>query len=165
MFSSIAKILNRDGSGTNQLDLTKLIDYVNNKVSDNTYCNISCITTEHVFSFINSLDTSKATGLDGIGPKIRKIAANCLSPVIADLIYKNINSGSFPGQLKSAKVFPPYTNEDKKSDQSNYRPISVLPTISKLFERHVYKHLINYYLNEYKLFWFPPKNIVVKRRS
>ena len=47
-------------------------------------------------------------GLDGIGPKIGKIAANCLSSVIADLIYKNINSGSFPSQLKSAKVFPIY---------------------------------------------------------
>ena len=55
-FSSIAQILNRDSTGTNQLDLTKLIEYVNNKVPDNTYFNIPCITTEKVFSVINSLD-------------------------------------------------------------------------------------------------------------
>ena len=54
-FSSIAQILNRNSTGTNQLDLTKLIEYVNNKVPDNTYFNIPCITTEQVFSVINSL--------------------------------------------------------------------------------------------------------------
>ena len=71
-FSSIVQILNRNSTGTNQLDLTKLIEYVNSKVSDNTYFNIPCITTEQVFSVINALDTCKATGLDGIGPKIIK---------------------------------------------------------------------------------------------
>ena len=86
------------------LDLIKLIDYVNKKVQDNTYFNIPCITTEqvHVFSVINAIDTSKATGLDCIGPKIIKLAANRLSPVIADLIHQIINSGSFSSQLKSA---------------------------------------------------------------
>ena len=39
----------------------------------------------------------------------------------------------------------------QKSDPSNYRPISILLTISKIFEKHVNKHLINY-LNKYKLF-------------
>ena len=39
---------------------------------------------------MNSLDTSKATGLDG--PKVIKLAANCPSPVIDDLINKSINS-------------------------------------------------------------------------
>ena len=89
-FASIAQILNKYSTGTNQLDLTKLIEYVNNKIPDNTYFNIPCSTTEQVFSVINSLDTSKATGLDGIGLKIIKSAANCLSPVIANLINKSI---------------------------------------------------------------------------
>lgn len=148
-FSSIAQILNNTSTGTTELDLTKLTDFVNNKVPDTTYFNIPCITTEQVFSVINSLDASKATGLDGIGPKIIKLAANCLSPVIADLINKSINSGSFPSQMKSAKVFPIYKG-GQKSDPSNYRPISILPTISKIFEKHVNKHLMNY-LNKYKL--------------
>ena len=77
------------------------MEYVNNKVPDNTYFNIPCITTEQVFSAINPLDTSKETWLNGIGPKIIKLAANCLSPVIADLIKKNIYFGFFTSQLKS----------------------------------------------------------------
>ena len=102
-FSSIAQILNRNNTGTNQLDLIKLIEFVNNKVPDNTYFNIPYIATEQVFSVINSLDTSKATGLDGIGLKINKLAANCPSPVIADLINKSIYSGSFPSQTEKCQ--------------------------------------------------------------
>ena len=81
--------------------------------------------------------------------KIMKLAANCLSPVIADSINKSIYPGYFLSQLKCAKAFPIY-NGGQKSDPSNCRPISILPTISKIFEKHVNKHLINN-LNKYKL--------------
>ena len=57
-FSLIAQIINRNSTGTNQLDLTKLNEYANNKGPDNTHFNIICITVEQVFSVINSLDTS-----------------------------------------------------------------------------------------------------------
>ena len=62
-------------------DLCRLYYFVNNKVPDFTYFDISCITTEQEGSVNNLLDTSKATGCDGIGPEIIKLAANCLSPV------------------------------------------------------------------------------------
>ena len=142
-FSSIAQILNSTNTETTDLDLTKLTDFVNNKVTERIYFDIPSITTEQVLSFIGSFDTSKATGLDGIGHKIIKMAANCLSPIIAGLINRSINSGSFPSQMKCAKVFPVYKG-GHKSDPSNYRPISILPTISKIFEKHVNKHLMNY---------------------
>lgn len=148
-FSSVAQILNSTNTDTSDLDHTKLTDFVNNKVPENTYFNIPYITIEQVSTFISSLDPSKATGLDGIGPKIIKMAANCLSPIIAGFINKSINSGSFPSQMKFAKVFPIYKG-GLKTDPSNYRPISILPTISKIFEKHVNKHLMNY-LNKYKL--------------
>ena len=71
-FPSTAQILNDTSTATTELDLKKFTYFVNNKVPGSTYFNIPFITTEQVFSFINSLDTSKATGLDGIGPKIIK---------------------------------------------------------------------------------------------
>ena len=147
--SSIAQILNKNCTDKTELALTKLTDFVNNKVPDTTYFNIPYITTEQVLSVIKALNASKATGLDGIGPKIMKLAANCLSPGIADLINKSIDSWSFPSQMKNAKVFPIYKG-GQKTDPSNYRPISILPTISKNFERHVNKHLMNY-LNKYNV--------------
>ena len=51
--------------------------------------------------------------------------------------------------MKCAKVFPIFKGGNK-SDPSNYRPISILSTISNIFERHVNKHLMNY-LTKYKL--------------
>ena len=77
------------------------------------------------------------------------MACNIISPSIAALINKSLTSSHFPNQLKLAKVFPIFKN-GSKSDPSNYRPISILPTISKIFEKHVNKHLLGY-LNKYKL--------------
>ena len=148
-FSSVAKVLNNANTEETELDLTKLTAFVNSKVPENTLFSIPYITTEQVSVLINSLDPSKATGLDGIGPKIIKLAVNIVSPIIAKLINKSINSGSFPDQMKVAKVYPIFIG-GQKSDPSNYRPISILPTISKIFEKHVNKHLMNY-LNKYKL--------------
>ena len=73
-----------------------------------------------------SLDPSKSTiDPDGIGPEILKIAA----PIIT-------KSLAFPDQLKEARVTPLF-KDGFADDPNNYRPISVLPTISKLFEKLV----------------------------
>ena len=64
-----------------------------------------------------------------------------LSASITAFINKSIDSSCFPSQLKIAKIFPIHKS-GPKSDSSNYRPISILPTISKLFERHINKHLM-----------------------
>ncbi|MCG7875530.1 MAG: reverse transcriptase family protein [Candidatus Thiodiazotropha endolucinida] len=148
-FTSITQILENTNSSANELDVTKLEDFIKDKVPDNITFNIPLITIDQVSSYIRLLDTTKSTGLDGIGPKIIKLAENCLSPHIAALINKSINTGTFPNQLKYAKVLPVYKT-GQKADPSNYRPISILPTISKIFEKHINKHLMNY-LNKYKL--------------
>ena len=88
------------------------------------------------------------------GPRILKPIEQTLSPRIAALINKSILTGKFPDKLKIAKVFPIHKS-GSKSDPCNYRPISILPisilpTISKIFERHVKRHLMSY-LNKYCL--------------
>ena len=110
---------------------------------------IPFITETQVSEFINGLNIAKATGLDGIGPRILKLANNILAPSIAALINKSIKTATFPEQLKVAKVYPIHKG-GSKSDPVNYRPISILPTISKIFEKHINKHLMAF-LNKYKL--------------
>ena len=122
----------------------KLRVFVESKIPENVSFKIPLITSEQVLSFINKLDPAKATGIDGLGPKIIKLAANDLSPSIAMLINK-----TFPSQFKLAKVFPIHKGGDK-TDPSKYRPISILPTVSKIFERHFNQHLMGF-LNKYKL--------------
>ena len=119
-FTSIAKLLDDTDTDSNDLNVDKLQEFVNNKVPCDFQFNIPFITTEQVLSFIRILDPSKATGLDGLGPRVIKLAANVIAPFIASLNNKGITSGTFPNQLKCAKVFPIFKG-GSKSDPSNYR--------------------------------------------
>ena len=148
-FASVAEQLQDNNSNVSNSDHDKIRHFVNSKVPSNTSFNIPFITTEQVSTYIKRLDSSKATGLDGLGPRLLKLAVNCLSSSIAALINKSLATGQFPSQLKQAKIFPIFKG-GTKTDPSNYRPISILPTISKIFERHVNKHLMGY-LNKHNL--------------
>ena len=71
--------------------------------------------------YINKLDCSKATGLDGMGQRILKLSVHAISPSIAELINKSITTGCFPSQLKQAKVLPVYKDGDKASGLRLYK--------------------------------------------
>ena len=142
-FTSIAQILENTNSDINDLDVTKLQNLANDKVPENIHFSIPFVTTDQVALYIHILDPSKATGLDGPSLKIIKLAANSPFLYIAALINKSIVFGTFPSELKCAKVFPDFKG-GSKSDPSNYHPISILPTVSKIFEKHVNYDLVNY---------------------
>ena len=95
------------------------------------------------------MDVTKATGLDCIGPRLLKIAPNVLTPSITYIINKSIESGVFPCTWKNAKVNPIFKTGDK-DNVNNYRPISILPTLSKIIEKWTASKLMSY-LDKYKL--------------
>lgn len=122
-----------------------------------------CTTTE-ISKIIDELDSNTSTGLDGISTK----AIKCLKDIIAErlmlCINKCLTAGIFPDTLKVAKVSPIFKS-GSKTDPSNYRPVSVLPVISKIFERILYNRLNNY-LSEKKIlideqYGFRPKSSTV----
>ena len=88
-------------------------------------------------------------GVDGLSPRILKAAMKPLSILISRLINKSIDRGVFPDDLKVARVSPVFKSGDR-TDPGNYRPISVLPAVSKLYERVVHGQLTNY-LDKYSL--------------
>ena len=68
---------------------------------------------------------------------------------MTDCINDAINKGVFPDSLKTANIAPVH-KKDKPTDKENYRPVSVLPLLSKVFERLLYDQLSEYlekYLN------------------
>ena len=148
-FANISSIFGKDDNDILDTDISHLENLVHDKVPDGVYFKIPSITPLQVSTIINALDPSKAIGLDGIGPRVLKSVCAVLSESLALLINKSIATGCFPDQLKLAKVFPIYKG-GSKSDPNNYRPISILPTISKIFERHINSHLTAY-LNKYSL--------------
>ena len=113
--------------------------YLDNTIK-NSYFDIQFITALEVRHMIEKLDNNKATGLDGISPKILKLCKDFISKPISVIINSCISTGIFPVNLKKASVKPLFKGGDK-SDPNNYRPISVLPTISKIFERHIANQL------------------------
>ena len=148
-FASISEYFISNDITTSAPDLSKLQTYINSKIPHATYFRIPKITANQVSEFIKGLNSAKATGLDGIGPRILKLANTVLSPSIAAMINKSIETAKFPDQLKMAKLFPIHKG-GSKSDPGNYRPISILPTVSKIFEKHINKHLVSF-LNKYKV--------------
>ena len=123
---------------TNTLDV--LSNYIKSKLPSNEIFKIEDIDENNVFVMLHKLDTSKAAGIDSIGPKLLKLSAPIIYKPIASLINKSIANGKFPDDLKLAKITPIYKKGDK-TNPGNYRPISILPTISKLFEKHIASQL------------------------
>ena len=101
------------------------------------------VETTQVYKLLNSLSLSKATGIDKISAKILKLASPIISDPITKIINKSISTQIFPEEWKTARVIPLYK-------KGNYRPISILPVISKIYEKILYEKLIGY-LNEEKL--------------
>ena len=101
---------------------------------------ISC---ESVIKMINELKPNKAVGLDKVSSRLLKDAADIIASSLTSLFKIFINIGCFPSTWKLAKISPLF-KKGSKQDPSNYRPISVLPTISKLLEKTVHMQLYSY---------------------
>ncbi|MES9882533.1 MAG: reverse transcriptase family protein [Sedimenticola sp.] len=130
-------------------DSEELKTFINSSIPSNASFTIPEINEEFVYKFLSHLDVSKATGLDFIGPRLLKIASASITPSITYIINTSITSGTFPKTWKQAKVNPIYKS-GAKDEANNYRPISILPTLSKLIEKWVQKHIMDY-LNNFNL--------------
>ena len=87
------------------------------------------------------LNNSKSTDYY---PKVLKSVMNYISPTLIKLFNKCYSQGYFPYELKTAKVIPLFKNKGDINDITNYRPISLLSVLSKLFEKLVHKKLYAY---------------------
>ena len=90
-----------------------------------------------------SLQPNKASGPDNIGPRILKNCAAPLTTPVHHLFMLSLNSHSIPGDWKQHTIIPVYKSGDK-STLKNYRPISLLYSISKLLESLIYNKIIEF---------------------
>ena len=105
-------------------------------------------TEDEVFNLLASLDSSKSTGPDGVSAKMLKETATSITYSLTKLFTQSISKGVFPSDWKIARTVPIPKSADK-SLLKNYRPISVLPLVSKLLEKHIHTlihdHLISFH--------------------
>ena len=94
-------------------------------------------TTEgYLFNILKNVEVTKAAGIDQISAKILEDRARILEKRISELCVLSMTLGSFPNAFKIAKVKPLF-KKGSKTVPSNYRPISLLSLLSKVFERVV----------------------------
>lgn len=121
----------------------KLKAFCDEKLSENISFSIPTIAHEKVEKYLKNIDITKATGADNIGPRVLKLAAPYISDSLSYICNQSITSSTFPEKWKEGKVTPLHKN-GSKDDTNNYRPISVLPIVSKLLEKHIHDSLMFY---------------------
>ena len=112
---------------------------------------LSPTTVNEVESAIKELQDKKATGPNSIPSKILKNNKDVLSKPLCDLINLVFVSGTFPQQLKTAKIIPVYKSGDPLNC-TNYRPISLLLNLGKLIEKVTHSRM-NIFLKNPKCFY------------
>ena len=104
------------------------------------------VSVGEVKSLLRNIDSSKATVYDTIPPKLVKAAANELAQPISSLVNMSLSLSRFPDQLKKSETSPLYKGQNNLEPQ-NYRPLSVLTCLSKIFER-VYNDQMGVYFKD-----------------
>ena len=108
------------------------IKYLNNRINESIF--LTPTNFQEISRIISSLKNSSSFGPDGISSFFLKIASDVVSFPLSIFFNLFIEQGCFPESLKLSKVIPMFKS-GAKCDLSNYRPISLLSVISKMFEK------------------------------
>ncbi|XP_057299539.1 uncharacterized protein LOC130630163 [Hydractinia symbiolongicarpus] len=111
--------------------------------STNSVFAFTYVSNVFVESQLKKLHRKKATGYDQIPSGLLKDGATALSSPLSFIINLSLKTATMPTEWKLAKVIPLHKG-GKMDKMSHYRPISILPVISKMMERAVYVQLVNY---------------------
>ena len=104
---------------------------------------LSPTSDEEIIKITLKLKNSDSSGSDDISNNILKQIIHTISKVISHIFNSSLSSGIVPSLLKEANVTPIFKAGDKH-DFTNYRPISILPALSKLLEKVVYTRIFDF---------------------
>ena len=96
-----------------------------------------------IINITKSLNSGKSQGYDGLSSSLLKQIIHPIASPLAHIFNLSISSGVCPKLLKIAKVTPIYKKDDPQQI-SNYRPISILPSISKILEKIIHNRLFTF---------------------
>ena len=131
----LEQIGNNNDTGVD-FDHTKLANFVHSRLNTDTVYNIPLLTPEQTIDIMDKISSNKASGYDGLSVRVLKKIIPVFANPLCKLLNLSISTNSFPNHWKMAKVTPLYKG-GARNDINNYRPISVLPVLSKILEKHV----------------------------
>ena len=105
---------------------------------------------EHFSNIIKKLDPNKAHGHDKISIRLLKLCGDSINRPLATIFKNCFNERIFPNDWKKANVVPIH-KKNYKQIVTNYRPVSLLPVCSKIFERIIYNAMYKYIKDNYLL--------------
>ena len=116
-------------------------DYLNKP--SNIDFNFEPTSENEIYNIINNLKNKNSMDKDEISNKLLKSIKHIISKPLGVIINQSLVTGIFPNALKLSKVIPLYKKDDNQY-LSNYRPISLVPTILKVFERVLYTQIYDF---------------------
>ena len=105
--------------------------------------NIEAIHPDKTLEIISKMKNSKTVGIDNIDAYIIKLAKLELTPAITHILNLSISQRMFPSSWKLAKVVPLHKKEDPTLPK-NYRPVALLPILSKILEKAIFLQTVDY---------------------
>ena len=133
----------------NTTDENEFKKYLSQPANQSIY--IHKILNKELTNQISQLDSKKSAGHDGFTAKFLKLSSSIIVNPLTEIFNLSISTGIYPDGLKIAKCIPIF-KKGKRNDPSNYRPISILSTINKLFEKLLYVRLYKY-LTKFKILY------------
>ena len=139
-FASIASKLNNSEYGLPIEHLPTFTDYMGPSVSSSIFLN-DC-STDEVKDIIKDMSNNKASD---IPIKALKHCTDIISPLLSKFYNKFMGIGLFPSILKTGLITPIYKKGNSQLFD-NYRPVSTLPVLGKIFEKLIYSRMYSYFL-------------------
>ena len=125
----------------NYENISRMKNYMKEK---NLYFSFEFADKPKILKDINKLDKKKAYQKNDIPVKLVKSNRDLFSHFIYHDFNNSLFSSKFSSNLKAVDILPTHKKKDKP-DIENYRPISILPTLSKIYERCIYDQMYNYF--------------------
>ena len=110
---------------------------------------VTLITEQEIIMQLNILNPNKSTAVNDIPIKFIKLSTCVIAPILTSLYKRCLTEGNFPQVLKVAQITPIYKKGNTKTF-SNYRPISLLSTFSKILEKGIHFRLSSF-LSDHRL--------------
>ena len=124
---------------------------IKNNTQHNTLFDFKPTDVDTIHKLVSKINIKKATGVEQISSKLLRAGAPVLNKHITTLVNNTIKTSVFPTRLKEAQVVPLHKKNDPL-DKKNYRPVSILPTISKVYEMVLSDQLTDLFENIFHTF-------------
>jgi len=153
----IAKTFNDYFSNIVEESVIKIIKHENNNRSKHSYMQylvntfqqplspikLEPVTEKDIYEIIKSLKWKASYGYDEVPSWIVKLSMPFISSPLIYICNKMLSTGTFPTWRKFSQVFPLF-KKGEKTEMSDYRPVSLLTSFSKIFEKVIYNRLLQH---------------------